>query len=183
MEKEYQAGKSRSKEKQRWKDLIDNKANTCAIRLSYALNNAGYIIKEHKTNSGTTTWTSNLNSKHEYILSADDMGYYLKNQLGIATIKSGGIIKSDAQLEAFIDDIADNWKNYKGLLYLDSKNWKDYQASGHVDLIYEDWGNDPYILGTGEELDDYIDWRNNDGGFNKDAQLDVFIWLLKGEKK
>jgi hypothetical protein len=178
LKKEYNAGSS-GNSKERWKSLYGE--NTCAIKLSYALNNAGYIIPEHKTLNNRTTWSGNINKKHQYILSADEMGHYLKTTLGRPTFKSNGPIKSDTELETFIDEII-KWKNYGGLIYLDSKNHKEYGATGHVDLIYEDWGNDPHIYGSDQELDDYIDWRNGDFN-NSEAELEVFIWLLKGEKR
>lgn len=180
LRKEYNAGKDGTNSKNRWKELYGK--DTCAIKLSWALNHAGYIIPEHETINGRSTWTSNINSDYEYILGADEMGHYLKSQLGVPTFKSNGAITSDKQLEEFIEEI-EKWKDYAGLIYLDAKNHKEYGATGHVDLVYEDWGNDPYIVGSGEELDDYVDWRNGDGWFNSDAQLEVSIWLLKGEKR
>ena len=179
LRQEYNAGKIEDR-KERWKDLYGK--NTCAIKLSYALNNAGYIIQEHKTKNNRLTWSGNINSRHQYILSADEMGAYLKTQLGSPTFKSNGPITSDESLETFVNEVT-KWKNYGGIIFLDSKNHKEYQATGHVDLIYEDWGSDPYIYDRGQELDDYIDWRNGDGGFNVNAQLAVSIWLLKGEKR
>lgn len=72
------------------------------------------------------------------------MGYYLKTQLGRPTFKSDGPIKSDSQLESFIESISE-WENYAGIIYLDSKNHSEYAASGHVDLIFEDSDKAPYM--------------------------------------
>ncbi|KXH80533.1 T6SS effector amidase Tae4 family protein [Chryseobacterium kwangjuense] len=179
VQKEHKAGKS-EKARNNWNILFGK--DTCAIKLSWALNNAGYVIPEHKTSNNRVTLSGNINPKHQYILGADEMGTYLKQKLGTPTFKSDGPIKSDEALENFIKKI-EGWKDYGGIIYLDSKNHKEYGATGHVDLIYEDWGNDPYIYGSQEELDDYVDWRNGDGGFNSNAELEVYIWLLKGEKR
>lgn len=177
---EYEAGKEGTNSKERWKKIFG--VNTCAIKLSRALNHAGYYIPDEKTVEGRYPYTSNINAKHNYILGADEMGAYLKKALGKPTLKSDGPINSDEQLDLFIQKI-EKWEDYKGILYLDSSNPTAYGAGGHVDLIYEDWGSDAYIYGTGQELDDYIDWRNNDGWFNNNAQLGISIWLLEGNLK
>ncbi|KPE51752.1 T6SS effector amidase Tae4 family protein [Chryseobacterium indologenes] len=178
LKKEYNAGTS-GPMKDRWKSLFGE--NTCAIKLSWALNNAGYYIPEHTTSNKRSTWTGNINSKHQYILSADEMGTYLKQKLGTPTLKSDGPIKSDDELDTFIAETK-KWKSYGGIIYLDSHNYEEYGATGHVDLVYEDSGGDARIYGMDEELDNYIDWRNGDW-FNSDSQLEVYIWLLKGEKR
>lgn len=177
---EYEAGKKDTNSKNRWKGLYGE--NTCAIRLSYALNNAGYVIPEHKTKQGRFTWTSNINAKHQYILSADEMGFYLSQKLGSPSIQTDGPVTKDSEIDALMKKF-EKWKGYKGIIYLDSKNHKVYGATGHVDLIYEDWGNDPHILGSDQELDDYLDWRNGDGWFNKDAKIQVKVWFLEGGLK
>jgi hypothetical protein len=177
---EFEAGKDGTSSKQRWKDLYGE--NTCAIRLSYALNNAGYIIPEHKTKNNRLTWNGNINSKHQYILSADEMGYYLGKKLGTPSIATSGPVTKDSEIDDLMKEF-EKWSDYKGIIYLDSKNHKEYGATGHVDLIYEDWGNDPHILGSDQELDDYLDWRNGDGWFNDDAKIQVKVWFLEGKLK
>jgi hypothetical protein len=110
------------------------------------------------------------------------MGNYLNQTLGSPQIKTLGPVTKDSEIDDLMKKF-EMWDNYGGIIYLDSKNHKEYGATGHVDLIYEDWGNDPYIYGSGDELDDYLDWRNADGLFNSDAKIQVFVWFLKGVKK
>ncbi len=184
LEWEFEAGKEGSYSKSRWEDLYGE--DTCAIRLSYALNHAGYKIPEHTTFNKRSTWTSNLDPTHEYILSADEMGSYLKRLLGTPTFTSNGIIEDDDHLEKFIDKF-DQYTEYGGLIYIDSLRPTGYEASGHVDLVIEEsgfWGGTyPYLFGNEKYLDDHLDWNNNDPSWsNADARLQVFVWLLKGNK-
>jgi hypothetical protein len=52
-----------------------------------------------------------------------------------------------------------------------------YGATGHVDLLYEDWGGDAHILGSNQELNDYLYWHNEDGVFSENARLEIYIWI------
>jgi len=171
---EMKAGKG-SKRK-RWKDLLGD--DTCSIRLSYALNMSGYPIPSHITSQGRYTYTSNINSNFDYIIGADEMGNYLSQQLSGYHLIQSGIITSDSQLKDFMNEV-ESWKGLKGIVYVDANNHKEYGASGHVDLIYNDLFGDASFYSFGwyrdNDLDNYIENRF-------ESELQISIWVLEGTK-
>lgn len=184
---EADAATTGSRNKTRWEGLIGE--NACAINMSYMLNKSGYIIPEFKTSSDRVTWSggktrgNNGNKPYQYILGATEMGDYLFDKLGEPTLQLSGA--NGNNIGTFIKKF-DAYKNFKGIIYLRAGDRGTYGASGHVDLIYSDWGNDPYIFGAEQELDDYLEWRDGSGisnWFGLDAKLDVFIWITEYEKE
>ncbi len=115
--KERDAGEKGTPQQVRWKDLYDEDANTCAIRLSYALNNAGYKIPEHTTSENRTTWTSNIDKSHEYILGADEMGAYLLEKLGEPTFHLE--LATPDNYEEFVEKV-ESMDGMKGIIYIDA---------------------------------------------------------------
>lgn len=179
---EAKAGKGKSKE--RWMELA--KENGCAISMSFCLNSAGYIIPEHKTNRGRLTTTGNIKrdnnnqTPYEYILSATEMGGYLKEKLGEPTLYLKRLTSDN--LDEFIKKLAE-YKNFKAIIYLKAGDPSEYgAATGHVDLLYEDWGGDAALEGVSEELDDYLEYRDGGWVLNTDPQLEIYIWILEYEK-
>jgi hypothetical protein len=154
---EANAGRGNSQDK--WEEL--SKQNGCAISMSYCLNSAGYIIDEHRTNRGRLTTTGNIkrennnNKPYEYILSATEMGGYLKEILDEPTLYLERLDSDN--LDEFIKKLAE-YKNFKAIIYLKAGDPSEYgRATGHIDLLYEDWGGDAALKGVSEELDDYLE--------------------------
>lgn len=181
---EANGANSGSKNQQRWQGLVGK--NACAINMSYAMNSSGYLIPEHKTNSNRYTWTggqtrsNNGDKPYQYILGATEMGGYLSDKLGKPTLE----FKPGDDLDTFIKKF-DAYKNFKGIIYIKSGDTDTYGATGHVDLLYSDWGNDPHIYQTDQELDDYIESRDSHGlsSWFSDAKLSVSVWITEYEKK
>lgn len=125
---------------------------------------------------------NNNNKPYQYILGADEMGNYLKDNLGAPTFYLA--IATKENIEEFVAKV-EKYNGFKGFIYINALNQGEsgFNASGHVDLIYDDWGNDAHIYGSDQELDDYLDWNDNDGWFNKDSKLEVWIWITEYKSK
>jgi len=172
---EYAAGAEGSSFKERWSTLFGE--DTCAIRLSYTLNKSKYNIPEFKTINGRLTWSSNIYEDYQYILGAKEMGAYLLKTLGGPSLKSNGPITSEQEVKLFISQLK-ALKNYGGIIFLDSLNQNEYGASGHVDLVFSKSDGTPQMYGREADLKSYLSNRNG-GWFESDAQLEIYIWLLK----
>lgn len=170
---EHEAATKEGWKKNRWtKKYV---LNTCGVRLSTALNASGYKIPEHDLGNNRWTWTSNLNPENEYIVSADEMGAYLNQQLGTPTLATRGPVRKKSSLTEFVDALG-KWSGYKGLIYLDAKHHGNYGASGHVDLIHENTRGKkktPWIRGINESLYDYVSMRYS-------VDFVLHVWLLDG---
>jgi predicted outer membrane repeat protein len=183
MAKEEAKGGTTENAKKRWDDLA--KQNGCAITLSYCINAAGYIIEEHTTNQNRLTKTGNIkrannNDKpYEYILAATEMGGYLEAKLGSPTLHLKQLDSDN--LDTFIKELS-SYKKFKAIIYMKPNDPSQFGgASGHVDLLYEDWGGDAYLKGSNEELDDYLEYRDGGWWLNRDPKLEIFIWILEYE--
>lgn len=170
----------------RWQGLVGK--NACALNLSRCLNLSGYLIPEHTTSADRTTWTggvpreNNGDKPYEFILGADEMGNYLEGELGAATLHLPKNA-TDEQIDEFVEKL-EAFKDFRAIIYIDSHDQGNYGATGHVDLLYEDWWGDASMMGLGgSDLDDYLKWRNSDDLLNYDCQLEVRIWILDYEKE
>lgn len=108
-----------------------------------------------------------------FLLAADDMFFYL-NSLEKPTYKFEEVNTSEKvnQLIARLHESDD----LRGIVVLLPKNPTLYGATGHVDLIYEDfmWDISLYSYG-GRDLKSYIE-----GNF--DSNFNVYIWILGKDK-
>lgn len=68
-------------------------------------------------------------------------------------------------------------------IYIKSHATDTYGASGHVDLIYSDCGNDPHIYQSDQELDDYLESRDGRGlsRWFSNGKLEVSVWITEYE--
>ena len=164
-------------EEEVFKDLRGKGTNTCAIKLSYALNAAGYTIPA-KSKKGIKIWKGD---KGNYILTAKGMYEYLAS-IEAPTYSSGEITTKEQVDEAIkkLHEKADNMKAIVVLIAGDpSKN--GYDATGHADLLFEDWGSDLslyshsawYQFGFGDDLGPYLKKPEN-----LKSKLSVYVWIL-----
>jgi hypothetical protein len=78
-------------------------------------------------------------------------------------------------LDAFMKKLG-SYKKFKAIIYMKANDQSQYGgASGHVDLLYEDWGGDAHLQGSDQELDDYLEYRDGGWLLNKDPKLEIFI--------
>lgn len=66
--------------------------------------------------------------------------------------------------------------DFKGIITLTAGDRKEYDASGHVDLLYQDFTGDMSLyssglFGGGMDLDDYLE-------MNKDSNMSIKIWVI-----
>lgn len=170
---EHAAATKEGWSKNRW--TTEYVLNTCAVRLSVALNKSGYSIPEHDLGNNRRTWTSNQDPSNEYIVSADDMGKYLRAQLGSPSLSSGGTIRNKSILVHYLEAL-DRWNGFKGIVYLDAKNHGKYGASGHVDLLVQKRRGKrkvAWIVGMKTPLEDYVSSRLS-------VAFVLHVWLLEG---
>ncbi|PTT74183.1 MULTISPECIES: hypothetical protein [unclassified Chryseobacterium] len=106
------------------------------------------------------------------------MGGYLRDKLGPPTLH----MDAGGDIDTFIKKF-EAYKNFKGVIYIKSHATDTYGASGHVDLIYSDWGNDPHIYQSDQELDDYLESRDGRGisRWFSNGKLEVSVWITEYE--
>ncbi|MEM8584904.1 MAG: T6SS effector amidase Tae4 family protein [Bacteroidota bacterium] len=153
----------------------DPPTNTCAIRMCHALNESGYPIPSRsETPSDVRIENGREGDSGNFILDAVSMGNYLSD-IESPTISTGAI-DTQEKLDAAMESI-NGLGNFKGILVLTAGDRKAYEATGHVDLLYNDLAGDVSMysvtgLFSGNDLDDYLK-RNFDG------KLSIKIWVIK----
>lgn len=151
--------------------------NSCAIRMSDALNKAGYNIprsqetpKDVRIQNGNKT----VNNNNNFVLDAVSMGNYLSD-IEEPTLSFNNLNSQD-RIDKAMEQI-DALGDVQGIIVLKAGNQEAYGATGHVDLLEQDWSGEQSlygngVLGFGNDLDDYLE-------SNKNAQLSIDIWILK----
>ncbi|GHV19587.1 hypothetical protein FACS1894169_16250 [Bacteroidia bacterium] len=161
--------------------------NTCAIKLSYALNESGYIIPKKLATQKRDTQAGSKDrngTSYNYILGSEEMGDYLKAKLGTADYKLIGVTQDN--YKEFVKKI-EAIEDFKGFIYMKANDSKTFEAMGHVDLIFNKnkffGGQEARVYGSGESLSTYLNWNSDPGIFwNTNAKLDVYIWQIKDKK-
>src|ERR1700743_2456319 len=107
-------------------------ANTCALRMSVALNKSGNDIDTDVKNSkGQAMYTEKGGDDKDYALRKSDVKDYMKAEYGKADITTKS---TDKDFAAKITEI----QGQKGVIVFDVTGWSD--ATGHV-TIYDGKGN------------------------------------------
>ncbi|WOI21617.1 T6SS effector amidase Tae4 family protein [Nonlabens ulvanivorans] len=156
--------------------LANKDTNTCAIRMSDALNGAGYSIPSSKdTPADVRIQTGNDNDSGNFILDAVSMGNYLED-IEAPTLSLTNL-NSDEKIEDAMKQINSLGDDFKGIIVLSAGDRSEYGATGHVDLLYEDfWGDmslySSGVMGGGADVDDYLQ-------YNKSSNLSIRIWAVK----
>ena len=153
--------------------------NTCAIRMSDAMNNAGYDIpSSQSTPADVRIQNGNDVDSGNFILDAVSMGNYFED------IESPTLSFDNLNTPEKISDAMDQINelgDFKGIIVLTAGDRSEYGATGHVDLLYEDFWGDMSLyssgsfFGGGADLDDYLE-------YNQDSNLSVRIWAIKPEE-
>jgi RHS repeat-associated protein len=145
--------------------------NSCAIRLSHALNGAGYSVPKSQDTPANVRIQNTDDGN--YILDAASMANYLKliekptfSFTNLTTAKS--VDEAISKIHAQYDDAV-------GIIVLVAGNPGIYGATGHADLLYEDFMWDLSMYSSGL-------WGGNDIGPYIKSRLDVnfsmYIWIL-----
>lgn len=155
--------------------------NTCAARMSYALNRSGIRLAQ-ASNGGSLKGNDGFN----YWIRVKDLKAYLKQRLGKPDIEHSPIkITEPTREQAYqrADDVRNNMLNQiqgkHGIVVFDVTGWSN--ASGHFTL----WdGKDLVYVGPGEHNDtgslDYYFWFMRHVGNNKFHQTThISFWELK----
>jgi hypothetical protein len=152
--------------------LANKETNTCAIRMSECLNASGYPIpKSQDTPADVRVQNGNSKDNGNYILDAKSMSNYL-NDIEAPTYKFTSL-QTNKDIADAIAKIHTS-DDMKGIMVLTAGDQKAYGATGHVDLIYEDWGWDLSIYSHSafDDLDDYL-------MLNKDVKFTLEVWVLE----
>lgn len=138
--------------------------NTCAIRMSYAMNQAGYPIPQPGELPGNIHAVTDADGE-SYIYSALDMEQYLLQTYGKPDIYFLKVTEDN------LEEVEAALEGATGIIHLRAGNSEAYDASGHVDLIGK---QGPYteMKGNGFETNDYFETRI-------DAELTVSVWLFE----
>ncbi len=146
--------------------------NTCAIKLSWALNAAGYNIPNGKYTPGNVRTQNNpANPNKNYILDAASMVNYLC-LIEKPTYGPFRKLDTEGKINEAIDKIhlSDDMRGIVGLV---AGKPDKYGATGHVDLLYEDGAWDLSLFSyDGADLDPYLK-------SNLDVEFDLYVWVLE----
>ena len=145
--------------------------NSCAIRLSHALNGAGYKIPRSQDTPANVRIQNTKDGN--YILDAVSMANYL-SLIQKPTYKFSNLTTAES-VDKAIDKVHAQYDDLKGIIVLVAGNAELYEASGHVDLLYEDfmWDLSMYSSGLigGNDVGPYIKSQ-------LEVDFTMFIWIL-----
>ena len=151
--------------------LANKNTNTCAIRLSESMNKSGYKVPSSKeTPNNVRVQTGNKNDSGNFVLDAKSMSNYL-NSIEKPTYKFTKLT-TDKDIENAIEIIHKS-DDLKGIMVLSTDNVNAYGATGHVDLIYEDFWWDLSVYSyDGYDLIKYLKEH-------KSINFTLEIWVLE----
>ena len=148
----------------------DPPTNTCAIRFSYAVNDAGYPIP--KKGTGTRVWAGKEDDKGNYIVGATEVKTYLSEIEEPTVVKKN--IKTTKDVDELIEEIHDKTSYGRAIVVIVAGNPTKYGASGHVDLLYRDFMRDISMYGNyGDDLGPYLKEKDHLA-----SDLSVYVWRL-----
>lgn len=156
------------------KTLKDLKGqNTCAIRFSYAANDAGYPIPPKV--SGIKKGRIRVGKEGDegnYILAASEVKTYLEGIEKPTVVREH--IKTKTDVDKLIADIHDKTSYGRAIVVIVAGNPAKYEASGHVDLLYRDFMQDISMYGNyGKDLGPYLKEPNHLA-----SDLSVYVWRI-----
>ncbi|MGJ8661630.1 MAG: T6SS effector amidase Tae4 family protein, partial [Bacteroidota bacterium] len=155
---------------------VENKesVNTCAIKLSNTLNKSGYPIPTSKeTPPDVRIQDGAKGDGGNFVLDAKSMANYLTDiEPPTETYK----VKTSEGVDKMIENIHKLYDDMYGIIVYVADDPATYGATGHADLIYEDWGWD-LAFSSGTEVGPYL----------KDHVLPqttftVYIWIMGYDK-
>lgn len=151
--------------------------NTCAIRMCYSFNLSGYTVpSSQETPADVKIQNGRDGDVGNFILTAEGMNNYL-NDLESPTFSFENLDNPEAVNEAI--EKLKGLKNLNGIIVFVAGDEKEYGATGHVDLLYNDSWGDPSMYGfpwyRNNDLDDYLNNRRK-------ALLSIYIWILQNQQ-
>ena len=153
--------------------LAGKGTNTCAIRLSNALNKSGYMIPESKTTpKDVRIQNGKKGDSGNFVLDAKSMANYLSDIESPTEIYT---IKTEEGIDKMIQNIHDNYDDMSGIIVYvaDDSSKEGYGATGHADLIYEDWGWD-LSFSSGQDVKPYLKEK-----VLPKTTFKVYLWVIE----
>ncbi|MBB4805899.1 RHS repeat-associated protein [Chryseobacterium defluvii] len=155
--------------------LANKNTNTCAIKLSDAANKSGYAIpKSSETPSNVRVQNGKKEDSGNFVLDAASMANYLKSKEKPTETYT---IKTNKGVDKMIADIHEKYDDMRGIIIYVADDAKAYGATGHADLIYEDWGWD-LSFSSGKDVGPYL----KEDVLPK-TSIKVYIWVQDYDKK
>jgi hypothetical protein len=147
------------------KDLMGE--NSCAVRGSEAVNEAGYPIP--KKVAGMVGRIRECKSGN-FITGAHEFETYLSG-IEAPTIVAKNIITPE-DVDNLIKQIHQNTSGGRAIMVIKAGNQDFYRASGHVDLLYKDFASDISMYGNyGADLGPYLKRQLA-------SDFSVYIWPI-----
>lgn len=157
--------------------LADKGTNTCAIVLSNTFNKSAYPIpKSKELPSNVRVQNGKKEDSGNFVLDAESMANYLKK---IQEPTETYTIKTEADMDKMINDIKEKYDDMSGIIIYvaDDKTKKTgYGATGHADLIYENWTWD-LSFASGTDVKSYL----KDKVLPK-TTFKAYFWILDYDK-
>lgn len=155
-------------------DLANQGTNTCAIKLSNALNKSGYPIPTSaQTPADVRVRTGKNGDSGNFVLDAKSMKNYLSDiEEPTETYK----IKTAAGIDAMIENIHELYDDMYGIIVYVADSPGSYGATGHADLIYEDWAWD-LSFQSGTDVGPYLKEH-----VLPQTTFTVYIWVMGYDK-
>ena len=172
----YENGEKILKREKSLNFLAGKDTNTCAIRLSNALNKSGYPVpSSSQTPSNVRVQTGAEKDSGNFVLDAKSMANYLS---GIEKPTEKYTIKTSEGIDKMIQDIHDKYDDMRGIIVYvaDDPSPSGYGATGHADLIYEDFGWDLSFV-SGQDVKPYLKEK-----VLPKTTFKVYLWVLDYDK-
>ena len=167
----YKKGQKIVNSEEALKEFRGKGVNTCAIRFSYAVNNAGYNIPNKV--KGIRIWKGKDGDIGNFIVGSQEVRAYLTAIEEPAVVMKN--ISTTEQVDELIKQIHENTSYGRAIIVIQAGNQQMYGASGHVDLLYRDFAQDISMVGNyGDDLGPYL---KRDGHIS--ANLSVYVWPIK----
>jgi hypothetical protein len=153
--------------------LANKETNTCSIVLSNTLNKSGYPIpKSNETTNAVRVQNGKKEDSGNFVLDAESMANYLKEKQKPTETYT---IKTVAGVDKMIKDLKKKYDDMRGIIVYtadDKSKSRGYGASGHADLIYEDFFWD-LSFGSGTDVGPYLKEH-----VLPKTSVKVYIWVL-----
>lgn len=129
--------------------------------------------KSAETPSSVRVQNGKEGDSGNFVLDAKSMANYLSN---IEKPTETYTIKTNEGIDKMIQDIHDKYDDMEGIIVYVADNASKYGATGHADLIYEDWGWD-LSFSSGTDVKPYLKEK-----VLPKTTFKVYLWVLDYDK-
>jgi uncharacterized protein RhaS with RHS repeats len=166
----YERGKEVINEQETLKEFRGKRTNSCAIRMSYSVNLAGYKIPDRIR--GVRVWQAKEGDVGNFVVAANEAYKYFSS-IEAPIIKK--LLKTKDDVNDLIAEMHDKTSYGRAIICIVAGKPDVYGASGHVDLIYRDFCQDLSMVGNyGNDLGPYLKKSEN-----LTAELTIYVWPIK----